>query len=93
VIEYYLAGAALRGTQVVMDAAIWIAFGCFIAAIFRSMLGPEKTRALFGNQSRYGLLIGWGIGMLLPVCSLGVIPVVRELHRSGLLSVLLQCWW
>ena len=82
-IEYYLAGAALRGTQVVMDAAIWIAFGCFIAAIFRSMLGPEKTRALFGNQSRYGLLIGWGIGMLLPVCSLGVIPVVRELHRSG----------
>jgi len=83
VIEYYLAGGVLRGAQVVMDAAIWIAFGCFIAAIFRSMLGPEKTRSLFGNQSRYGLLIGWGIGMLLPVCSLGVIPVVRELHRSG----------
>lgn len=66
-----------------MDASIWIAFGCFIAAIFRNMLGAEKTRSLFGNQGRYGLLIGWGIGMLLPVCSLGVIPIVRELYRSG----------
>ncbi|MDG1875762.1 MAG: permease [Mariniblastus sp.] len=82
-IEYFLAGGTLRGAQVIMDASIWIAFGCFIAAIFRNMLGPEKTRSLFGNQSRFGLLIGWGIGMLLPVCSLGVIPVVRELHRSG----------
>jgi len=83
VIEYYLAGGVLRGAQVLMDASIWIAFGCFIAAIFRNMLGPDKTRSLFGDQGRYGLLIGWGIGMLLPVCSLGVIPVVRELHRSG----------
>lgn len=82
-IEYFLAGGLLRGAQVLMDASIWIAFGCFIAAIFRCMLGPDKTRSLFGNQGRYGLLIGWGLGMLLPVCSLGVIPVVRELHRSG----------
>ena len=81
-IEYYLAGGAVRGAQVFIDASIWIAFGCFIAAIFRSMLGAEKTRALFGNEGRYGLLIGWGIGMLLPVCSLGVIPVVRELYRA-----------
>ena len=81
-IEYYLAGGALRVFQVFIDASIWIAFGCFIAAIFRSMLGPEKTRTLFGNEGRYGLLIGWGIGMLLPVCSLGVIPVVRELYRA-----------
>ena len=47
------------------------------------MIGPEKTRTLFGNDTRYGLFIGWAVGMLLPVCSLGVIPVVRELHRIG----------
>ncbi len=80
--EYYLAGALLRGAQVVADAAIWVACGCFIAAIFRYMMGAEKTRSLFGNNGRFGLLIGWGIGMLLPVCSLGVIPVVRELYRA-----------
>ena len=81
-IQYYLAGGVLRAAEIFIDAAIWIAFGCFIAAIFRNMLGAEKTRAIFGNEGRYGLLIGWGIGMLLPVCSLGVIPVVRELHRA-----------
>ncbi len=85
-IEYYFAGGLLRASQVFIDASIWIAFGCFIAAIFRNMLGAEKTRSLFGDDSRMGLLIGWGIGMLLPVCSLGVIPVVRELHRSGVKS-------
>ena len=82
-IEYYLAGGYLRGMQVLIDASIWIAFGCFIAAIFRNMLGAENTRSLFGGNSRYGLLAGWGIGMLLPVCSLGVIPVLQELRRSG----------
>jgi uncharacterized membrane protein YraQ (UPF0718 family) len=71
---------------VLIDASIWIAFGCFIAAVFRNMLGAEKVRSMFGNDGGYGLLIGWGIGMLLPVCSLGVIPVVRELHRSGVKS-------
>jgi len=80
--DYYLAGALLRGAQVLADAAIWIACGCFIAAIFRCMIGAEKTRSLFGDNGRFGLLIGWAIGMLLPVCSLGVIPVVRELHRA-----------
>ena len=82
-IEYYLSGGAVRGVEILLDAAVWIASGCFVAAIFQNMLGSAKTRSLFGNQGRYGLLIGWGIGMLLPVCSLGVIPVVRELHRAG----------
>ncbi len=82
-VEYYSSGMILRCSQIFIDASIWIAFGCFIAAIFRYMIGAEKTRGLFGNQSRFGLLIGWSIGMLLPVCSLGVIPVVRELHRAG----------
>lgn len=81
-IEYYLAGILFRSSQVIVDAAIWIAFGCFIAAIFRNMIGAEKTRSLFGGDSRFGLLIGWAIGMLLPVCSLGVIPVLAELHRA-----------
>ena len=81
-IEYYLTGASVRGTQVLVDAAIWIAVGCLVAAIFRNW-GPEQTRSVFGDQTRFGLLIGWLLGMLLPVCSLGVIPVVRELHRAG----------
>ena len=79
--EYYLSGVLLRSCQILVDASIWIGFGCFIAAIFQNMIGPSKTKKLFGDNSRFGLLIGWAIGMLLPVCSLGVIPVLVELHR------------
>ena len=82
-LEYYFAGGGLRLFQTIIYASLWIVIGCFIAAIFRRMLGPEKVRNIFGNQTRFSLLAGWGIGMLLPVCSLGVIPIVRELHRCG----------
>ena len=80
--EYYISGIILRSAQILVDASIWIAFGCFIAAIFRNMIGAAKTRTVFGENSRFSLLIGWAIGMLLPVCSLGVIPVLAELYRS-----------
>lgn len=76
-------GAILRLVQVVIFAAPWIATGFCIAAIFRVFLGPERTRKLFAGSGWRGILSGWVWGMLLPVCSLGVIPIVRELHRSG----------
>ena len=81
--EYYASGAALRLFEIVVYASIWIVIGCFIAAVFRRMLGPAKVRRIFGDHTGFGLVIGWLIGMLLPVCSLGVIPIIRELHRAG----------
>ena len=81
--DYYLAGAGLRLFQTVVYASLWIVIGCFIAAIFRRMIGAQQVRKMFADESHFGLLAGWLIGMLLPVCSLGVIPIVRELHRAG----------
>ncbi|MDC3256311.1 permease, partial [bacterium] len=81
--EYYIAGAGLRLSQVIIYSSLWIVSGCLIAAVFRCMVGAEKTRRIFANGSRWGVAAGWLIGMLLPVCSLGVIPIVRELHRAG----------
>lgn len=59
--------------------------GFFIAGIFHSFVGPRRTRELFGTDagSWRGILYGWLWGMLLPVCSLGAIPVVLQLYRSG----------
>jgi len=82
-LEYYLSSAGLRLFQVVVYASLWIVIGCFIAAVFRRMLGPATVRRIFGDHTRFGLLAGWLIGMLLPVCSLGVIPIVHEMHRVG----------
>lgn len=50
------------------------------------MLGAEGTRKLFGGRGWKGLFRAWGVGMLLPVCSLGVIPIAREMRRAGVPS-------
>jgi hypothetical protein len=50
------------------------------------MLGAEGTRQLFGGPGWKGLLRAWAVGTLLPVCSLGVLPIAREMRRAGVPS-------
>jgi uncharacterized membrane protein YraQ (UPF0718 family) len=73
---------ALRFGQAGADAALTLVVGAVTAGVLRRMVGPAGTRRLFGTGGR-GLASGWLAGMLLPVCSLGVIPVAREMRRSG----------
>ncbi len=58
-----------------------ILIGLFIAALMRYYLGPDHTRRLFGGDSLRSLPQSWLLGMLLPVCSIGVIPIIREMLR------------
>jgi uncharacterized membrane protein YraQ (UPF0718 family) len=76
-------GFAVRFTQSLAQAAPFILTGFVIAAVFRRFIGYRKTRQLFGGSAYGSLFRAWLIGMLLPVCSLGVIPVVIELRRAG----------
>jgi uncharacterized membrane protein YraQ (UPF0718 family) len=75
-------GAVLRISQAFVQAAPTILVGLFVAGIFRRLLGHEGTRRLFGAGSRRELPQAWLVGMLLPVCSLGVIPIAREMRRA-----------
>lgn len=76
-------GFAVRLIQSLAQAAPFILTGFFVAAVFRRFIGYEKTRELFGGSAFAALFKAWVIGMLLPVCSLGVIPVIVELRRAG----------
>lgn len=75
-------GFLLRCGQGAIEAALTLLVGVVVAGVFRRMLGPAGTRRLFGTGPK-GLFRGWLAGMLLPVCALGVIPVAREMRRSG----------
>lgn len=77
-------GGFLRICQATVQAAPFLLTGLFVAAIFRRLLGEDKTRNLFGSGSMSSIVKAWLIGMLLPVCSLGVIPVVRQMKKSGI---------
>ncbi len=76
-------GIVVRLGQALLDAGPTLLCGVLVAGIFSQMLGPQGTARLFGVGARSGVLRAWFWGMMLPVCSLGVFPVIRELRRAG----------
>lgn len=77
-------GGIQRFIEAATESAPTILVGLVIAAIFHRLLGAEGTRNLFGNGTRWALPKAWALGMLLPVCSLGVIPILRRLRKDGM---------
>ena len=82
--ESILAGVFVRTVQGISSAAPTLITGLFIAAVLRYYLKNEGTMRLFGGSGVRSLAQSWLIGMLLPVCSIGVIPIIRELRRMGM---------
>jgi uncharacterized membrane protein YraQ (UPF0718 family) len=76
-------GVLLRTGQVAVESSTTILCGLLVAGVMRRMLGAEGTRRLFGGPGWQGLLRAWAVGTVLPVCSLGVVPIAREMRRAG----------
>ncbi len=78
--------AVLRIMQALLAAAPFLVAGVFAAGILRGMVGAERTRRILGVGHWSGPLRAWGLGIMLPICSLGALPVARELRRAGVPS-------
>lgn len=76
----------LRTGQTAVEAATTVLVGLLVAGVMRRMLGADGVRRLFGGAGAKGLLRAWAVGTLLPVCSLGVIPIAAEMRRCGVRS-------
>jgi len=83
-IEVIVFGALTRMVQALVAASPTIFVGWLVAAIFERILGREGTYRLFGGNTWRQLPQAWLLGMLLPVCSLGVIPVMHQMRKSGI---------
>jgi len=77
-------GVCLRVAQATLQAAPFIFSGLCITGMLHRLMGQRYTRWLFGSNTLASLFQSWVIGMLLPGCSLGVIPIVKQLRRSGI---------
>ncbi|MEM1062072.1 MAG: permease, partial [Planctomycetota bacterium] len=82
--EAIVLGGLMRIAQAFLQASPFLLCGLLIAAVFRRLLGVDGVRKLFGEGTWRSLPQAWLVGMALPVCSLGVIPVAREMRRAGL---------
>ncbi len=81
-LDIVVCGFVVRFVQALLESSLTLVVGLLVAGVLRRMVGAASTRRLF-RSGIAGWLRGWLIGMLLPVCSLGVIPVARELRRAG----------
>ena len=77
-------GGIFRMLQACLQGAPFIFSGICITAILDRMLGAADTKRLFGSNSIVSLFQSWCIGMALPGCSLGVIPICHQLRASGI---------
>ena len=77
-------GAILRIIQAFLQGAPFILSGICITALLERMVGAVGTKRLFGSNSVVSLFQSWCIGMALPGCSLGVIPICQQLRLSGI---------
>jgi len=77
-------GAIVRMSQALLAACPTIVVGWLVAAVFERILGRNGTLKLFGGHTWRQLPQAWLLGMLLPVCSLGVIPVMAQMRKSGI---------
>ncbi len=78
--------ALLRIVEAAMSAAPYLLIGILVAGLLRGMVGPRCLQELLGGRHWSGPVRGWLLGLMLPVCALGVLPVARELRRAGVAS-------
>ncbi len=71
----------MRLGQTVLQQAPWLFAGLLVAAIIRR-IPADRVRALLGG-GHSAPFRGAIVGLLLPVSSLGLIPVLIELHRRS----------
>ena len=77
-----LYGAELRTGEALLAATPTLLVGLLVAAILRFYFDDSGIRRIFGGATLRSLPQSWAIGMLLPVCSIGVIPILLEMRRA-----------
>ena len=75
----------VTAVRTIVEASPTILGGVVVAAWLRTRATPERVKVIFrGDDWPHGVLRTVLVGMILPVCSIGVLPVLRELRRLGL---------
>ncbi|MGD9781488.1 MAG: permease [Kiritimatiellia bacterium] len=79
-----LAGAVLERTWLVLgEMAPWVLGGFFVAGVLSLWLNARVVRDHFGGGRSGSILKAVALGIPLPVCSCGVIPLGASLRKHG----------
>ncbi|MEF9991077.1 MAG: efflux transporter SaoE [Romboutsia sp.] len=73
----------LASINILNGASTWLVVSFVIAGILHNLIAPEKFQKTLGNSKVSSLLKSTVSGMLLPICSCGVIPIGISMYYSG----------
>jgi uncharacterized membrane protein YraQ (UPF0718 family) len=74
--------AARTFFYILNDVSPWIVISLVIAGFLHSVLTPERFQRHLGNKKMSSLFKATVSGMLLPICSCGVIPLGLGMYYS-----------
>lgn len=69
--------------DILNDASAWLLVSFALAGILHNVLRPDVLQRMLANRRVSSLVRGTVSGMLLPICSCGVIPLGLGLYYSG----------
>jgi len=69
--------------QILNDVSPWLIISFAAAGLMHNVLKPEKFQRMLGNRKLSSIVKATLSGMLLPVCSCGVIPLGLGMYYSG----------
>ena len=82
--ESFLVTLIVTAVRTIIEASPTILGGIAVTAWLRTQATPEKVASIFSGDGVRGSLRTVLVGMSLPVCSIGILPVLRELRLLGL---------
>lgn len=73
----------LASISILNGASGWLIISFIIAGLLHNLISPEKFQKSLGNKKISSLFKSTVSGMLLPICSCGVIPIGISMYYSG----------
>ncbi|MFH0995856.1 MAG: efflux transporter SaoE [Pseudomonadota bacterium] len=73
----------LTSVDILNDVSPWLIISFMVAGGMHNLLNPDRLQHLLGNRRMSTLIKATLSGMLLPICSCGVIPLGLGLYYTG----------
>ncbi|OPX85856.1 MAG: putative permease [Pelotomaculum sp. PtaB.Bin104] len=73
----------LAAFDILNGASVWLVISFILAGLLHNLVSPERLHRMLGNRKISSLVKATLSGMLLPICSCGVIPLGVGLYYSG----------
>ncbi len=82
-VQQVLADILYTAWDILGDVSPWLVFSFLLAGLSKQFLDPARFQKVLGNRGVPALIKATLSGMLLPICSCGVIPLGLGMYYTG----------